>query len=87
MQAHIDKRNGQGWNKIARKGGATCLKQSSQPNPQKHKTTTQTRTGSNQCELVLISDLPNEVAVTEAELALVEGFMQDVIDEIMILGV
>lgn len=63
------------------------MKQSSQPNPKNHETTIQKPSGSNQCELVLIVDLYNHLAVTDAELALVEGFMQDVIDEIMILGV
>lgn len=63
------------------------MKQSSQPNPQNHETTIQKRSASNQCELVLIVDLHNDLAVTDAELALVEGFMQDVIDQIMILDV
>lgn len=63
------------------------MKQSSQHNPHNHETTIQKRSGSVQCELVLITDLPNDFAVTDAELALVEGFMQDVIHEIMVLGV
>ncbi|MEP0521437.1 MAG: hypothetical protein ABJO09_06425 [Hyphomicrobiales bacterium] len=63
------------------------MKQSSQPNPHNHETTIQKRSASVQCELVLTTELPDDLAVTDAELALVEGFMQDVINEIMVLGV